>query len=1022
MKKVLLRASLLALGCSLSIAGLAQSKSGASVSIPAGDLASSLELLRKQTGVEVIYNAADLKGSRNAPLSGTFSNEDALRKLLAGSGFSLKVDASGAYAISRSPRPTNTPKPAPKKKASDAGRTSGSADERGEVTNLPEMLVQGERVWSLNADIRRSEDDPQPYVIFEREEIERSGASNLEDFIRERLPMNTTGTPLSQSPGAIAGNASSVNLRGLGTGQTLILVDGRRLPDFSIGNSTTQASINGIPVGAVERVEVLPTTAGGIYGGSATGGVINIILRRDYQGAEVKFTYNNTFDSDTANRRLDISSGTNFNEGRTNLLLAATVSDANELLVGDREFARRGRERILENNPGFFLDAASPLTGSTPNIRSATGTALTLRDGTSLGSAITFIPAGYQGTASDNGLALLANAGRYNFDFAPSAGVFTDGSKYSLAKGPRNYSVMGTLRHAFSPNVSAFVDTAFSQASTRALYASAGATAFTINATAPNNPFQQAIIVSLPTQAFDDVYKTETRQKRISAGVVASLPSAWQASLDVGWNRSELDNVGVKAILPTFAAAVRTGQVDILRDTLAYPLDASPFQGARSLTENVPSTLKSATARVGGPVFNLPGGPVNATVQFEHRDLIVGQSVQYNFGLVNQIFPEKTQRVQSLYAELRAPIVSELNAIPGIQELELQLAGRRDEYTTRSGQRRYSFAEPLLEQESSLSSTNPTIALRYVPFPSIALRASYGKGFMPPTIDQVTSSPFNSSLTVQDIRRGGETVTTLWRNFGGTVDLEPEESESWSAGFVFTPTWLSGLRLSADYTNIKKTNNIYQTFDGQFFVNNEDKFPETVIREAPAAGDPFGVGRIIAIDTLLVNIAQAKIEAVDVQVNYGFSTDWGSFDIYSLATWQTHYQTQVSPESPVVENVGITRNNPLKLRLNAGITWTLGNWSAGWAARYFDSYVVATTATTIANQGSLRVASQNYHDLFFGYRTDEGSGWGKGLELQIGFKNVLDKAPPFDAASFPYYSTFGDPYMASYYMSVKKSF
>ncbi|RYE71572.1 MAG: hypothetical protein EOO81_05600, partial [Oxalobacteraceae bacterium] len=389
MKKVLLRASLLALSCSLSVAALAQSRSAAQVSIPAGDLATNIELLRKQTGVEVIYNASELRGSPSKGISGSYSGEDALKRLLAGSGFTLKVDASGAYAISKSPRPTNTPKPAAKKKINDASQ-SQAGGERGEVTNLPEMLVQGERIWSLNADIRRTEDDPQPYVIFEREEIERSGATTLEDFIRERLPMNTTGSALYQAPGAIAGNASSVNLRGLGTGQTLILVDGRRLPDFSIGNSTTQPSINGIPVGAVERVEVLPTTAGGIYGGSATGGVINIILRRDYQGAEVKFTYGNTFDTDTANRRIDISSGTNFNEGRTNVLLAATISEANELLIGDREFARQGREQILQNNPGFFLNAASPLTSATPNIRSATGTPLILDNGTSLGSAITF--------------------------------------------------------------------------------------------------------------------------------------------------------------------------------------------------------------------------------------------------------------------------------------------------------------------------------------------------------------------------------------------------------------------------------------------------------------------------------------------------------------------------------------------------------------------------------------------------------------------------------------------------------
>lgn len=117
MKKILLRASLLALGCSLSMAGLAQTKSTTEISIPAGDLASSLELLRKQTGVEVIYNASELRGSRSAPLSGSFSSEEALKRLLAGSGFALKADASGAYAIGKAERAADTPKPTPKKKS-----------------------------------------------------------------------------------------------------------------------------------------------------------------------------------------------------------------------------------------------------------------------------------------------------------------------------------------------------------------------------------------------------------------------------------------------------------------------------------------------------------------------------------------------------------------------------------------------------------------------------------------------------------------------------------------------------------------------------------------------------------------------------------------------------------------------------------------------------------------------------------------------------------------------------------------
>src|SRR5690606_23171872 len=138
------------------------------------------------------------------------------------------------------------------------------------------------------------------YVVFDREALKQSGAQNLEAFLRDRLPMNSSGLPnglrVTQS-----GNQSQFNLRGLGANQTLILVDGRRLPPGpALGGAPAQANINGIPMAAIERIEVLPATASGIHGGSATGGVINIIMRQDYAGAEATVSYGNSFKSDVA--------------------------------------------------------------------------------------------------------------------------------------------------------------------------------------------------------------------------------------------------------------------------------------------------------------------------------------------------------------------------------------------------------------------------------------------------------------------------------------------------------------------------------------------------------------------------------------------------------------------------------------------------------------------------------------------------------------------------------------------------
>ena len=196
----------------------------------------------------------------------------------------------------------------------------------------------------------------------------------------------------------------------LGANQTLILIDGRRSAGANLSGSPQQPDLNGIPLAAIERIEVLPTTASGIYGGGATGGVINVVLRRDYSGLESRVSYENSFDSGAIKRRVDLATGFNLEGGKTTVLLAGNYSNANALAVGDRDLVQRGRNRILENNGfgGFDTLGIIPPLGATTNIRSQTGANLTLKSGGALNSPITFVPIGYAGAGSDAGAGLVA--------------------------------------------------------------------------------------------------------------------------------------------------------------------------------------------------------------------------------------------------------------------------------------------------------------------------------------------------------------------------------------------------------------------------------------------------------------------------------------------------------------------------------------------------------------------------------------------------------------------------------------
>lgn len=329
-------------------------------------------------------------------MSGVYEPKEAVLILLKGTQLTIRTDeATGVMLV--------VPPTAPKASSSVSEEPApASPPNTARESSVPEILVQGAR--TLNMDLRRSEDDIQPYRILNRQEIERSGATSLEQFLKMRLTMNGSATSTSQAS-QTGTSASSINLRGLGANQTLILIDGHRTAAYSLADGNLQQpDINGIPLSAIERIEVLPTTASGIYGGSATGGVINIILRRDYSGIETKLAYGGTFSGGGENGRVDLSGGFNLEGGRTNIVFAASYSDARPLFTSERDLTERGRQRILDRNPSALLNASVPPLGASTNIcalASATASTcsptanLVLDDGRSLNASRTYVPAGF---------------------------------------------------------------------------------------------------------------------------------------------------------------------------------------------------------------------------------------------------------------------------------------------------------------------------------------------------------------------------------------------------------------------------------------------------------------------------------------------------------------------------------------------------------------------------------------------------------------------------------------------------
>lgn len=249
-----------------------------SFNVPAGDLVSGLRKFSRQARVEVIYKASDLRGRKTPGVSGSLTVAEALQRLLAGSGATLVRDPSGAYLV-RVVRNGGA--------GTSGSQTASTGGEDGnEGSEDEEIVVTGSNIRGSSID--------RPGLTLTRRDIEDSAITSTQQLV-ESLPQNFGGGQAGASedgaigPGASAAfnasDATGVNLRGLGATSTLVLLNGRRLAPSAFGNI---ADVSIIPIDAIERVEVLTDGSSAIYGSDAVAGVINFILRSDYEGIEAR--------------------------------------------------------------------------------------------------------------------------------------------------------------------------------------------------------------------------------------------------------------------------------------------------------------------------------------------------------------------------------------------------------------------------------------------------------------------------------------------------------------------------------------------------------------------------------------------------------------------------------------------------------------------------------------------------------------------------------------------------------------
>jgi len=935
-----------------------------------------------------------------------------------------------------------------------ANTTTASAGADKSVTELGKYFVTDDKLapfTGANVDIPRSVDDVQPYYFYDAREIEFSGATNIEDFLRQNMTMDTSAASESQNL-FIGGNPSSVNLRGLGDGQTLILINGRRAPagNLSLNGGGSQANLNAIPMAAVDRIEILPASAGAIYGGNAVGGVINVILKRDYTGGQVRGTYQNPDDTDAPVRRFDSSYGFALEGGRTRVTLSTSYSDQKLLVHQDRPFMNRYEKRIFQNT-GIGTNAAVLPVGATPNIRNATATSnLILKNsGGSLNSPVTFIPYGITPATSFADLAagLRTNAGQFNQNRGAYSRQFLGGSLAELGQGQRTKSFGANVRREMNPNLEVNVDfmlSSFSQARNANTFQTQA-----VAAAAPSNPFTTAVNVWAPIPGEWPQWGANVT-RALTIGFVQKLPRGWRAQGDYTWNNTSnafyARRAGSTLATADITADLNAGRLNPFLDTTLYPFDLTRYQGVYSFTGKGGSN--SVAFRAAGPVWRLPGGAPRVSLGLEHLQQGQKDSMRYE---AFDNFPNRNTQVQglgksqitnSVFLETQVPLVGDANKLPLLRQLSLQLAARTEDYEVHTGTAQITIlpkpaVTPVIRSnKANYLTTKPTAGLSYKPTTWLQLRASVGRGFTPPRYSQLVLDPTPSAAPVNivDPKRGGAR-TPVFTIAGGNPDLTPEASATTTAGLVLQPEsgLLKGLRVSVDY-NFTRTQDNIGTLTTQQIVDFEAQYPDRIDRAAPVAGDAFPVGVIETVNISPLNLLKAYVETFDVKANYRLpTTSRGTLQLSSIATFGNHYKRKTSLTQPMIEYANIS-GYPLKFMGNTSLTWDYQRWTARWTTRYYCRYRVpgppiSAITVNVLPQGGEFVAAQIYSDFLVGYRIPErgrvvAPGWLDralpGVEVQFGIDNVLKKVPPYDYYSQYNYSSRGNPRLRDFRLSVKK--
>jgi iron complex outermembrane recepter protein len=751
------------------------------------------------------------------------------------------------------------------------------------ATSMPTLAQSGERIEITGSRIKRVDaEGALPVTTIGRAEIEASGASSVAEFMRS-IPFASTGNFRPQS-GSSAQSFAEIDLRGLGSNRTLVLIDGRRAAKGPMVGDAVDLNI--IPMAMIERVEVLTDGASAVYGSDAIGGVVNFITRKDYQGIELMLGA--TRPSVKGGDRSEGSATIGIQGPKGRLIGGASFSQRDIIFARDRPWTVNRGASVFGNN----YTTNDPVLGDRFNF--------------------TAIPGGcndpnfYLRDERDADGNVIRQSCRYDF-----TAVAADEAAV------RNMAVFTRGEYQIADNWTGYLGASVSRVDSFGRYAPTPG-ALQIAADSPQNPVPGEVVNLYHRFAAAGNRDTTIDNNYYNFNIGTQARLFDRIDIDVGLRRSDSKyyELGRNYIVrPIAEQYVNDGTYDIQNPNANDP----DVLNAIKATITRDARMREMEGYASGVVdmFALAGGKAQLLAGVEYRtEVFVDQYDSLSeAGVIEGSAGNSAgggRNIKAGYAELLMPV---------LKNLEVTAAARYEKYSDYG------------------SDFSPKLGVKWKPLPSLSLRGSVGKGFRAPSLPILTQKTTFSAESVVDPRscavlNPGEDDCQVNTFTIANPALDSEKSSQFSFGGIWDATaWLS---LKADYWSVKVTD-VIREIEAQDIIDRDNGDDPRPI--PPGLGLTRAGGVITRIDSGYANEGELATSGVDISVATTFQLG-GMGRVRNEVRWARVLKYE---EGGFDFNGSIGQP---KDRVTIGTDWSVGPFRAAWNVNYIGRNEFNPNSTT----------------------------------------------------------------------------